>query len=176
MSNITLNDCIAIAAARNEPLEDTIRRIGKLNSYADRNSSPKVAKGTKNVVKPRAVAANAGRATIEPEAGFYSDPSIAAGPAKPKTRKTRSDKGKKRTPKVATIDPKVGNGSAMRMTLRGIEMPTDKLISESRADAIIAKYKPAQIKRAAKKLGFAGKTLRTLSVADGSDLLTTLKG
>ena len=78
--------------------------------------------------------------------------------------------------KVATIaDPAAGTGSAMRMTLAGRMMPTDKLISDRRRDAITAAYTPAQIKRAGKKLGFAGKSLKTLSVADASDLYTTLK-
>ena len=81
-----------------------------------------------------------------------------------------------RKPKAGkTVDPKVGTGANMRMTLRGIEMPTNRLASDAAKDRI-RKFDRKTIVKAAKKANLAGMTMNTLTVADASDLYFTLKG
>jgi hypothetical protein len=78
----------------------------KLTTYGERKSSPKPAKGTPNVVKPRAAAANAGRVkAVKPVVK-----------AEPKARKVA-------TPKA---DPKVGTGAAMKANHAGIMMKSGR--------------------------------------------------
>lgn len=55
---LTLDDCIAISNARNEPLEDTIRRINKLDRYESKpviGRGPKATPKAKPAPKPKAV-------------------------------------------------------------------------------------------------------------------------
>jgi hypothetical protein len=73
-------------------------------------------------------------------------------------------------------DPEVGNGSAMRMTLAGKMMPVaEGTITPAQTKRISDNYDRKVIVKTAHKLGFAGKTLKTLSMADASDLYSTLR-
>jgi hypothetical protein len=80
-----------------------------------------------------------------------------------------------RKARTLKADPTVGTGSNLRMTLRGVEMPTDKPASTKRIVAIQDNFDRKSIVKAARKLKLHGKSLHTLNVADASDLLFTLK-
>lgn len=92
-----------------------------------------------------------------------AEPKAVKAPVKPKPAK-----------KAATIaDPAVGTGEHMRMTLAGRPMPTNRTLSAKSYGRITA-FSPKEIKAALRALKISG-SIKSLNVADASDLYTTLK-
>ena len=108
-----------------------------------------------------------------------SSPKVAKGtPNRTTARKAAANAGRKpaRKAQARTVDPAVGTGDSMRVTLTGKIMPnTAGSITDAQFARITGKFTPAQIRATAKKLGLTG-SLKTASMADASDIHTTLKG
>jgi len=91
-------------------------------------------------------------------------------------RRQRTAKARKVVRRDVKIPVHTVKNADERETLRGRMMDnTAGSITDAQIARITGKFAVADIVSAAQKLGFHGKSLRTLSMADASDLFTTLK-